>query len=66
MYVNRMCDFFYVRTIVQTTIFSRKNTNNASWESENCTVYDSEIKGEYLGWFEKSTYSQIENQASIR
>ncbi len=30
------------------------DAKDAFWNSENCTVYDSEIKGEYLGWYSKN------------
>ncbi len=29
------------------------DTKDAFWESENVTVYDSEIRGEFLGWYSK-------------
>lgn len=30
------------------------DTKDAFWNSEDCTIYDSEIKGEYLGWYAKN------------
>ena len=30
------------------------DTKDAFWESENVTVYDSRINGEYLGWYSKN------------
>ena len=30
------------------------NTKDAFWEAENVSVYDSEINGEYLGWYSKN------------
>ncbi len=30
------------------------DTKDAFWESRDCTIYDSEIKGEYLGWYAKN------------
>lgn len=29
------------------------DTKDAFWESDGCTVYDSELKGEYLGWYSR-------------
>lgn len=29
------------------------DTKDALWESENVTVYDSDLRGEYLGWYAK-------------
>lgn len=29
------------------------DTKDAFWESDGCTVYDSEIRGEYLGWYSR-------------
>ena len=29
------------------------DTKDAFWESDNCTVYDSELNGEYLGWYSR-------------
>lgn len=30
------------------------NSKDAFWNSENVTVYDSTIEGEYLGWYSKN------------
>lgn len=30
------------------------NSKDAFWNTENVTVYDSEINGEYLGWHSKN------------
>ena len=30
------------------------NSKDAFWDTENVTVYDSEINGEYLGWHSKN------------
>ena len=30
------------------------DTKDAFWNSENCIVYDSDLKGEYLGWYAKN------------
>lgn len=32
------------------------DTKDAFWESDGCTVYDSEIKGEYLGWYSRDLH----------
>jgi len=30
------------------------DTKDAFWNSEDCTIYDSDVKGEYLGWYAKN------------
>ena len=40
--------FQYARNIV--IRHSELHTKDAFWETDNCTVYDSYITGEYLGW----------------
>jgi len=30
------------------------DTKDAFWESRDCTIYDSELNGEYLGWYAKN------------
>ena len=32
------------------------NTKDAFWHSKNITVYDSVIKGEYLGWYSENLH----------
>ena len=32
------------------------DTKDAFWESDGCSVYDSEIKGEYLGWYSRNLH----------
>ena len=44
--------FQYVRDAVIRN--ARITTKDAFWETENVTVYDSELNGEYLGWHSKN------------